>query len=57
MLEHHNRQDFLIRKNQEPVKILAFKEEDVKSFINRVTRRFPNDKWEILPSMLPIQTD
>ncbi|WP_158090211.1 hypothetical protein [Kiloniella majae] len=57
MFDHERRQDFLIRKNQEPVKILAMKEENVGKFINRVTRKFPDERWEILPRMLPIQTD
>ncbi|WP_299373423.1 hypothetical protein [uncultured Kiloniella sp.] len=57
MFDHERRQDFLIRKNQEPVKILALKEENVGKFINRITRKFPNERWEILPRMLPIQTD
>lgn len=57
MFNHERRQDFLIRKNQEPVKILAMKEENVGKFISRVARKFPNERWEILPRMLPIQTD
>ncbi|WP_417452927.1 hypothetical protein [Kiloniella sp.] len=57
MFDYERRQDFLIRKNQEPVKILALKEENVGKFINRITRKFPNESWEILPRMLPIQTD
>ncbi|WP_419901840.1 hypothetical protein [Kiloniella sp.] len=57
MLEYEHRQDFLIRKNHEPVKILAIKEGEATSYINRVTRRFPQETWEILPRMLPIQTD
>ena len=51
------RKDFLIRKNHEPVKILAIKAENARGYINRVTRRFPDECWEILPRMLPIQTD
>ncbi len=57
MLEHNHRQDFLIRRNKKPVKILAIKECEAKSYIRRVTRRFPQENWEILPRMLPIQTD
>lgn len=57
MLELAHRQDFLIRKDEEPVKILAINKDEAKSYISRVTRRFPQAKWEILPRMLPIQTD
>ncbi|MFD2204204.1 hypothetical protein [Kiloniella antarctica] len=57
MLHSEHRQDFLIRKNEEPIKILAFKEDEAKNYIGRVTRRFPKAHWEILPRMLPIQTD